>query len=98
MEGSSRGFSRAHRIVYPGGGTGGCGSEVPPVGATLAGEHGDAWRDGWEEGCAGAPDVAHSKRLTRWEDPRDRLDYYRGRRAGEEECGRRLRNPRERAP
>ncbi|MEW6637183.1 MAG: hypothetical protein AB1425_10290 [Actinomycetota bacterium] len=74
-----------------------CGSEVLPTETSpaSAGEQGQAWHYGWEDGCSGEPaGAARSERLARWEDPRDRLDYYRGRRAGEEECGRTTKPPR----
>lgn len=67
-----------------------CGSEVLPIESVpvSAGGHSEAWHDGWEDGCSGEPlGAARSERLSRWEDPRDRLDYYRGRRAGERDCG-----------
>jgi hypothetical protein len=85
MKGSSRRVSRARSIVCPRSARSGA-AVLPGRGATLAGE-----RDGCFEEPGG---VARSKRLARWEDPRDRLDYYRGRRAGqesgEEGCGQRM--------
>lgn len=66
-----------------------CGSEVLPVDAPSGfsgpGEHGEAYRAGWMDGCfgeLGSFDV--NPNLARWEDPSDRLAYYRGHRAGTE--------------
>lgn len=67
-----------------------CGSEVLPVGA-LAGPskpegHGRAYWAGWMDGrfrkkC----NFADNPNLANWENPPDRLDYYRGHRAGSED-------------
>jgi hypothetical protein len=66
-----------------------CGSEVlplgtPPVDWTFD-EHGEAYWAGWvdgrfrEIGC-----FTENLSLAKWEDPSDRLDFYRGHRAGSE--------------
>jgi hypothetical protein len=67
----------------------GCGSEVLPIDAASTGsmpnEHSGAYWAGWvdgrfrEIGC-----FTENSNLTKWEDPSDRLDYYRGHRAGSE--------------
>jgi hypothetical protein len=54
-----------------------CGSEVLPVdvhSSSSRSEEGLAYWSGW----------ADNPTLARWEDPFDRLDYYRGHRAGSE--------------
>jgi hypothetical protein len=63
-----------------------CGSEVVPIDthATLS-EHGEAWLAGWMEGHLGErASFAHNPNLARWQAPPERLDYYRGHRAGSE--------------
>jgi ribosomal protein L37AE/L43A len=65
----------------------GCGSEVLPLSASEVRSESDsasaAYRCGWTEGLAGnTQSFVHNDGLTRWEDTRDRLDYYRGHRAG----------------
>jgi ribosomal protein L37AE/L43A len=65
----------------------GCGSEVLPLSASpLRSEPGsmrEAYGCGWADGLFGSTDsFVHNEGLTRWEDPHDRLDYYRGHRAG----------------
>jgi ribosomal protein L37AE/L43A len=65
----------------------GCGSEVLPFSASeMRSESGlmsEAYRCGWTEGLFGsAKSLIHNKGLARWEDAHDRLDYYRGHRAG----------------
>lgn len=53
-----------------------CGSEVLPA------ESG-AYQAGWMDGYYGEIiRMAHNDRLARWQEGRDRLDYYRGHRAG----------------
>jgi uncharacterized Zn finger protein (UPF0148 family) len=66
-----------------------CGSEVLPIDAASVlsepGEHSEAYRAGWLDGCFGEPgSFADNPNLARWEDPSKRLDYYRGHRAGSE--------------
>jgi hypothetical protein len=66
-----------------------CGSEVLPLGtpplAWKAYERGDAYRAGWLDGCfGGSGSVADNPNLAKLEDPSDRLEYYRGHRAGSE--------------
>jgi hypothetical protein len=66
-----------------------CGSEVLPIDAPSGfsgpGEHGGAYRAGWMDGRFGElGSFADNPNLARWEDPSDRLDYYRGHRAGSE--------------
>jgi ribosomal protein L37AE/L43A len=65
----------------------GCGSEVVPFSASeMRSESGlmsEAYRCGWTEGLFGsAKSLVHNEGLARWEDAHDRLDYYRGHRAG----------------
>ena len=65
----------------------GCGSEVVPVSASpMCSESesaSEAYRCGWAEGLLGSTQsFVHNDGLARWEDTRDRLDYYRGHRAG----------------
>lgn len=66
-----------------------CGSEVLPIDAPSVfsepGEHGLAYRAGWLDGCFGKLGTfVDNPNLARWEDPYDRLDFYRGHRAGSE--------------
>jgi hypothetical protein len=43
----------------------------------------EAYRCGWTEGLLGSTQsFVHNEGLARWEDTNDRLDYYRGHRAG----------------
>jgi ribosomal protein L37AE/L43A len=61
-----------------------CGSEVVPIEAqaTFA-EHGEAWWAGWMDGHFGETgSFVYNLKLAKWEAPSDRLDYYRGHRAG----------------
>ena len=66
-----------------------CGSEVLPVDATStpsnSTEHSEAYLAGWMDGrfeeCGS---FVENPSLARWEDPSERLDYYRGHRAGSE--------------
>ena len=65
----------------------GCGSEVLPLSASEMRSESDsaskAYRCGWAEGLLGSTQsFVHNDGLARWEDARDRLDYYRGHRAG----------------
>jgi ribosomal protein L37AE/L43A len=65
----------------------GCGSEVVPFSASEIGPEtgstSEAYRCGWAEGLFGSThSFVHNGGLARWEDPRDRLEYYRGHRAG----------------
>lgn len=58
-----------------------CSSEVLYAG-TL-GENSRAYRAGWMDGRYGEiKSMAHNDRLAEWQEWRDRLDYYRGHRAG----------------
>jgi hypothetical protein len=64
-----------------------CGSEVLPIEAASTfprfGEHGEAYWAGWLDGCFGEDgSFADNPHLARWQDPSDRLAYYRGHRAG----------------
>jgi hypothetical protein len=66
-----------------------CGSEVgpPDVRAVLKQpeEHGQAWWAGWMDGRFGElSSFVDNRSLGRWEDPSERLEYYRGHRAGSE--------------
>ena len=66
-----------------------CGSEVVPLDAraSLSGpeEHGEAWWAGWMDGHFGElSSFVENPSLARWEDPLERLAYYRGHRAGSE--------------
>jgi ribosomal protein L37AE/L43A len=65
-----------------------CGSEVLPVSAVnvtwIDPERSDAYRQGWLDGRYGSQEpLTRSRLLARWEG-HDRLDFYRGRRAGRE--------------
>jgi ribosomal protein L37AE/L43A len=65
----------------------GCGSEVLPFSASEMRSESEtvseAYRCGWAEGLFGNTETfVHNDGLGRWEDARDRLDYYRGHRAG----------------
>jgi hypothetical protein len=64
-----------------------CGLEVLPIDAPLThsnfDEHGEAFRAGWLDGCSGGwSSFVDNPDLAKWESPSDRLDYYRGHRAG----------------
>jgi uncharacterized Zn finger protein (UPF0148 family) len=66
-----------------------CGSEVLPIDAhatrSKPDEHGEAWRAGWMDGHFGErASFVDNPNLAEWEAPSDRLDYYRGHRAGSE--------------
>jgi hypothetical protein len=74
-----------------------CRSEVLPIGAPLvdwkSGEHAEAYWCGWLDGrYREMGSFADNPNLARWGDPSERLDYYRGHRAGSE--ARRARNSR----
>jgi len=65
----------------------GCGSEVVPFSASEmrsdSESASEAYRCGWAEGLFGSTEpFARNAGLARWEDAHDRLDYYRGHRAG----------------
>lgn len=58
----------------------GCGSEVLPPD-----EPGEAYRAGWLDGCFGeGGGFVNNPNLARWGEPSERLEYYRGHRAGSE--------------
>jgi len=65
----------------------GCGAEVLPLSASEMRSESEpvseAYRCGWAEGLLGNTEtLVHNEGLARWEDANDRLDYYRGHRAG----------------
>jgi len=65
----------------------GCGAEVVPFSACETrpgtGATSEAYRCGWAEGLFGSTDsFVHNGGLARWEGAHDRLEYYRGHRAG----------------
>jgi len=65
----------------------GCGSEVIPLSASStrseSGSASEAYLCGWAEGLLGNTQCfVHNDGLAGWEDPNDRLAYYRGHRAG----------------
>lgn len=66
-----------------------CGSEVLPLTANnvswINPGRSEAYRQGWLEGRFGGPRLLRdSPLLARWENAHDRLDFYRGHRAGHE--------------
>jgi ribosomal protein L37AE/L43A len=66
-----------------------CGSEVLPIDAPLAdwksGEHAEAYWCGWLDGrYREMGSFADNPNLAKWGNASDRLDYYRGHRAGGE--------------
>ena len=65
-----------------------CGSEVTPISAPVSwksSDHTEAYWCGWLDGRYGYPEhFTNNPRLGKWEDHSDRLDYYRGHRAGYE--------------
>jgi hypothetical protein len=67
-----------------------CGLEVLPLeesGELKLEHHSAAYQAGWEDGRFGeGGSFADNPNLARWESPSDRLDYYRGHRAGNEAC------------
>ncbi len=67
-----------------------CGSEVLPAYGSLEsgwpGGVSEAYLSGWMDGLLGSPEKSFvdNRELARWEDAKDRLDYYRGHHAGRE--------------
>jgi uncharacterized Zn finger protein (UPF0148 family) len=66
-----------------------CGSEVEPIEAQATlpepDEHGQAYWSGWADGRFGERgSFVDNPSLAKWEDPSERLAYYRGHRAGSE--------------
>jgi hypothetical protein len=66
-----------------------CGSEVLPISAAPVDwksyGHSEAYWAGWLDGRFGESiSFVNNANLMRWEDPLERLDYYRGHRAGSE--------------
>jgi Zn finger protein HypA/HybF involved in hydrogenase expression len=66
-----------------------CGSEVLPIEAASSlpkfGEYGEAYWAGWLDGRFGeTSSFVDNSNLAKWEEPSDRLAYYRGHRAGSE--------------
>jgi ribosomal protein L37AE/L43A len=66
-----------------------CRSEVLPLGAPPVdrkfADRGEAYRVGWLDGrFGGSGSFVENPNLARWENPLERLDYYRGHRAGRE--------------
>ena len=60
-----------------------CGSEVQPAGRSSG--PGEACLSGWTDGLFGRPEsFVRTRGLARWGDAADRLEYYRGHRAGRE--------------
>jgi ribosomal protein L37AE/L43A len=62
-----------------------CGSEVLPARGSPESGAGvsEAYLSGWMDGLFGSEvSFVHNRELARWEDATDRLDYYRGHRAG----------------
>jgi ribosomal protein L37AE/L43A len=64
-----------------------CGAEVLPLlpspVRSVSESTSEAYRCGWAEGLYGSTETfVDNDGLTRWEDAPDRLDYYRGHRAG----------------
>ncbi len=66
-----------------------CGSEVLPIADAPSNseERSPAYRIGWLDGrFKNIQNMAHNRRLAKLEDALDRLDYYRGHRAGRKAC------------
>lgn len=66
-----------------------CGSEVLPPSTTpttwKSPDHSEAYWCGWLDGrYREIPSFTTNRRLKKWEEPHDRLDYYLGHRAGRE--------------
>ena len=66
-----------------------CGAEVRPVSPLPSNSwehsHSEAYWCGWMDGhFHDSIDFTHDSRLSKWESAFDRLDYYRGHRAGRE--------------
>ena len=63
-----------------------CGSEVTPVSPPVSWkspEHTEAYWSGWLDGRYGDSErFTNNRRLAKWDDATERLDYYRGHRAG----------------
>ena len=73
-----------------------CGSEVTPVSAdptiSKPPDHTEAYWCGWLDSRYGKPACfTGNRQLAKWDAPSDRLDYYRGHRAGREARLRRTR-------
>ena len=72
-----------------------CGSEVTPIAAPVSWrspDHTDAYWSGWLDGRYGDQQrFADNHRLAKLEGATDRLDYYRGHRAGHEARQRKVR-------
>ena len=72
-----------------------CGSEVTPISAPVcwkSPDHTEAYWSGWLDGRYGDPArFTNNSRLAKWKDSSDRLDYYRGHRAGCEARMRKIR-------
>ena len=73
-----------------------CGSEVTPVSAdptiSKPPDHSEAYWCGWLDSRYGKPACfTGNRQLAKWDAPSDRLDYYRGHRAGREARFRRTR-------
>ena len=73
-----------------------CGSEVTPVSAdptiSKPPDHSEAYWCGWLDSRYGKPACfTGNRQLSTWDAPSDRLDYYRGHRAGREARFRRTR-------
>ena len=73
-----------------------CGSEVTPVSAdptiSKPPDHSEAYWCGWLDSRYGKPACfTGNRQLSKWDAPSDRLDYYRGHRAGREARLRRTR-------
>jgi ribosomal protein L37AE/L43A len=66
-----------------------CGSEILPLGASPVDrkfrDRGEAYWAGWLDGrFGGSGSFVDNPNLARWEDPLNRLDYYKGHRSGRE--------------
>ena len=72
-----------------------CGSEVTPISAPVSwksSDHTEAYWSGWLDGRYGDPqEFTKNRRLAKWDGAADRLDYYRGHRAGHEARQKKLR-------
>ena len=71
-----------------------CGSEVTPISAPVSWkspDHTDAYWSGWLDGRYGDPQrFTENHRLAKLEGATERLDYYKGHRAGQEARQRKL--------
>jgi ribosomal protein L37AE/L43A len=65
-----------------------CGSEVVSIDAQVTpSEHSEAWWAGWMDAHFGETgSFVCNPNLAKWDAPSERLDYYRGHRAGSEAC------------